>query len=110
MTPERLDWHLENWQRYCKAGEDLQLGYPSKSLVMLSGGASCAEEFDIMCEEVDIHCAEKMDAIIDSLSKPQQTAINHVWLQVSHHYPTQELDYVEAIERLHLLVIKRKLT
>lgn len=107
MTYDRLMWHLENWRDWMQIWED-KLGWPSKSLCMISGGASCAEEFDIMCEEVDIHCAEAFNSLVDSLSKPRRIAIEHVWLGVAHHYPTQELDYEEALGALLILAEKRK--
>jgi len=110
MTPERLDWHLDNWSIMLKTTSGLKLGYPSKSLILQGGGGSCADEFEIMCDEVDLKCGEAMDGIIDSISQPQRTAINHVWMSVPHHYPTQELDYDEALESITKLAIKRKLT
>ncbi len=106
MTNERLAWHLANWADYMKQPSH-KLGYPSKSMCMSSGGASGEDEFDIMCTDADIKCAQAIDSIIDSLSMPQRTAINHVWLSVKHHYPTQDLDLVEAHESMIRLCVKR---
>ena len=106
MTVDRLEWLLGNWADYMKQPSH-KLGYPSKSLCMSSGGASGEDEFDIMCDEVDTKCAQAIDSIIDSLSMPQRTAINHVWLNVTHHYPSQELDLVEAQESMIRLCVKR---
>jgi hypothetical protein len=108
MTDERLAWHLGNWADYMKQPSS-KLGYPSKSLCIASGGASGDDEFDIMCDEVDAQCAQAIDSIIDSITLPQRTAINHQWLNVAHHYPTQELDYVEALENIIRLANKRGL-
>ena len=108
MTNDRLDWHLDNWSIWMKR-DTHKLGYPSKSLCMSSGGSSGDDEFDIMCDEADINCAQKMDGLVDSITLPQRTAINHVWLQVKHHYPTQDLDYEEAIDHLIKLSVKRGL-
>jgi len=108
ITLERLDWLLGNWSDYMQQPSS-KLGYPSKSLCMSSGGASGEDEFEIMCDEVDTKCAQAMDSIIDSISQPQRTAINHVWLKVSHHYPTQSMDYEEAIESILKLAHKRGL-
>ena len=107
MTYDRLMWHLGNWRDWMQVDAH-KLGYPSRSICMVSGGASGEDEFEIMCDEVDINCAERMNSMIDSLSKPRQTAINHVWLGVKHHYPTQELDYEEALGALLILAEKRK--
>ena len=108
MDNLRLEWHLQNWSYYMQK-DTHRLGYPSKSLCIATGGASGDDEFDIMCDEVDTQCAQAMDSIIDSISQPQRTAINHIWLKTYHHYPTQDLDYEEAIESILKLVNKRGL-
>lgn len=108
MTDERLAWHMANWADYMKQPSS-KLGYPSKSLCMSSGGSSGEDEFDIMCEEVDTKCAQAIDSIIDSISLPQRTAINHTWLGVKHCYPTQELDLDEAYQSIKRIADKRGL-
>ncbi len=108
MTNEDLMRHMANWADYMKVPTH-RLGYPSKSLCISSGGASGEDEFDIMCEEVDIRCAQIMDGIIDSISMPQRVAVNHVWLHVKHCYPTQILDLEEAYENISKLADKRGL-
>lgn len=108
MDNLRLEWHLQNWSYYMQK-DTHRLGYPSKSLCISSGGASGEDEFDIMCEEVDIRCAQIMDGIIDSISMPQRVAVNHVWLHVKHCYPTHALDYEEALEHIGKLADKRGL-
>ena len=107
MTLERLDWHLHNWVIFMRINE-VKLGYPAKSLCLMGGGGSSEDEFEIMCEGVDIDCAHRIDGIISSISKPHQTAISHIWLKVPHHYPTQALDYEEAIESILKIAAKRK--
>lgn len=106
MTDERLAWHLGNWADYMKQPSS-KLGYPSKSLCMSSGGASGEDEFDILCNEADVNVAKTMDGIIDSITLPQRVAVNHVWLNVKHHYPTQELDLEEAYKNIIKLCLKR---
>jgi hypothetical protein len=107
MNLERLEWHLHNWS--LMGDEKPKLGYPSKSSVMSGGGSSSEDEFNLMLEECDTKCAVAMDGIIDSLSQPQRVAIYHVWLGDNHYYPTQALDYDEAITNLLILAIKRKI-
>jgi hypothetical protein len=109
MTNDRLEWHLDNWRDWMQRTDSNRLGYPTKSACMSSGGASGEDEFDVMCEECDSRCADILDKIIDSISQPQRTAINHAWLKVAHHYPTQDLDYVEALESISRLADKRGL-
>jgi hypothetical protein len=108
MTLERLDWLLANWADFMRQPSS-KLGYPSKSLCLATGGGSSDDEFDAMCDEVDTQCAQAIDSIIDSITLPQRTAINHQWLNVAHHYPTQELDLVEALENIIRLANKRGL-
>ena len=108
MTNDRLEWQLFNWSEYMKR-DTHRLGYPSKSMCLSTGGASGEDEFEIMCNTADTSCAQKMDSIIDSISLPQRTAVNHVWLKVSHHYATQELDLIEAYENIIKLAAKRGL-
>lgn len=108
MNLQRLEWHLENWADYMKRDSN-KLGYPQRSLCIAGGGGSVRDAFDIMCDEADIVSAKAMDSIIDSISKPQRAAINHVWLKVGHHYPTQELDYDEALTAIIRLANKRGL-
>lgn len=107
MTLDRLDWHLSNWSQWMQSSDTNRLGYPKKSLMIASGGGSSDDEFEAMCEAADVTCAIALDSIIDSITKPQRTAINHVWLKVAHHYPTQELDYEEAIFHILKIAIKR---
>lgn len=108
MDMQRLEWHLGNWADYMKAPTH-RLGYPSQSMCIASGGESCVDAFEVMCEEVDMQSAQSIDAMIDSLKAPQRTAINHVWLKVKHHYPTQDMDYEDGINALLVLVEKRGL-
>lgn len=106
MTNDRLMWLLANWADWMRVPSH-KLGYPSQSMCMSSGGASGADEFDNMCDDADVACAISLDGIIDSISHPQRTAVNHVWLKVAHHYPTQILDYDEALSSIIKLCDKR---
>lgn len=107
MNRERLEWHLENWSRWHSFDDLHKLGYPSKCMVLSTGGASGEDAFDILVEQVDKRCAEIMESLVESLRRPRKVAIEHVWLKVKHHYPTQELDYEEAIVDLLRLAEKR---
>lgn len=91
MNRDRLMWHLENWRDFMKVPDE-RLGYPSKSSVFLTGQDSVEDVFDILCDEVDGAAAKAINGMIESLRKPQQTAIYHQWLGVKHFYPTQEYD------------------
>lgn len=108
MTLDRLFWLLENWADWMRR-DTHKLGYPAKSLMVMGGGAIGADDFEILCDDADSHAATMLDAIIDSISKPQRTAINHQWLKVAHHYPTQELDIDEAYTAIIRIANKRGL-
>lgn len=108
MTLDRLEWLLENWVDWMRR-DTHKLGYPAKSLMIASGGGSSTEEFEIMCDDADAHAASMLDAIIDSISMPQRTAINHQWLKVAHHYPTNDLDLDEAYTAIIKIADRRGL-
>jgi hypothetical protein len=99
MNRERVIWHLENWCEYLKA-DNHKLGYPTKSLMIASGGASGGDAFEIMCDDMDITNARAIDAIIDDLKPPYKTAIYHQWLKNKFFWPTHELDYEIALETI----------
>jgi len=110
MDEQRLMWHLENWVEWMtNNASGHRLGYPTHSLMIASGGSANSEAFELMCDESDITCAKAIDGIIDSITLPQRTAINHAWLKVKHHYPTHELDLLEAYENIIRLCNKRGL-
>jgi hypothetical protein len=106
VTQDRLEWHLSNWATWMKQPTN-RLGYPKQSLCFMSGGSSGSDEFEVMCEQSDVRSASILDKVIDSISIPQRTAINHHWLQVKNHYPTQELDLDEAYSAIIKILIKR---
>jgi hypothetical protein len=76
---------------------------------MSSGGASGADEFDIMADESDKVSAKAMDGIIESITSPQKVAINHEWLKNKHFYPTHAMDLEEAYGNIMRLADKRGL-
>ena len=77
------------------------------SLVVQCGGSSSPDTFDHMCEEIDSKVVRDIDALIDSLSFPQRDAMRHKWLGNSKTWPTQEMDYADALESLLKLAEKR---
>ena len=106
MNLSRLEFHLENWRDYMQTSSS-KLGYPSRSLCMSSGGASGADEFELMCESADLNSAMAIDAIIDGLIKPQRVAINHTWLRVSLRHPAHEYDLLDAYKNIMKIADRR---
>lgn len=71
-APERVEWHLENWRRWQRSGQEVD-GHATCSLGMSSGGTS--KGFDEMVETEDRRCALIVDAILDNLPPAQRIAI-----------------------------------
>lgn len=107
MTNERLEWHLGNWATYMQH-DNARLGAKISSLYG-SGGSSGADAFEIMCEVADKRSAQIIDACIDALKKPQQTAIYHEWLGNSFFWPTHDMHYEDAMHNILLFAEKRGL-
>jgi hypothetical protein len=74
MHIDRLKQILEDWALYMHTPSH-KLGYPSKSLGMISGGESTSDAFEEMVSEMDITNVKTIDAIISSLPKPQKEAV-----------------------------------
>lgn len=71
-TPERVEWHLENWHRWQRSGQEVD-GHASASCGMSDGGSS--KSFDDMVETEDRRCAVIVDAILNDLPPAQRIAI-----------------------------------
>jgi len=78
MRINRLMVLLEDWSKWMKH-DGHKLGYPSKSLGIVSGGES-SEAFNDMVEEADNRNTKTINAIINSLPKEQREAIYARWL------------------------------
>lgn len=71
-TPDRVEWHLDNWRRWMRSGQEVE-GYARESMVVCSGGTS--KGVDEMAETEDRRCAKTVDAILLNLPAPQRIAI-----------------------------------
>lgn len=71
-TPDRVDWHLENWRRWMRSGHEVN-GHSGRSSGVSDGGTS--KGFDEMAEAEDRRCAKIVDAILDNLPPTQRIAI-----------------------------------
>lgn len=71
-TPERIEWHLWNWSRWMRSGQEVE-GFASRSSGCSDGGTS--KSFDEMVEAEDRRCAKAVDAVLDNLPAPQRIAI-----------------------------------
>ena len=80
MDINRVKNILEDWALYMKV-DNHKLGYPSKSILINSGGESSHEVFEQMIDDMDFHNVQAMDAIIDSLEPLQKQAVYSRYLK-----------------------------
>lgn len=71
-TPERIEFHLDNWRRWMRSGQEVD-GHAHESSGLSSGGTS--KGFDEMVEAEDRRCAGIVDAILDNLPPVERIAI-----------------------------------
>lgn len=71
-TPARVEWHLENWRRWMRSGQEVD-GMPGRSSGCSDGGTS--RGFDEMVECEDRRCAKIVDVILDNLPPHQRIAV-----------------------------------
>lgn len=88
MNDDRLDFHLDNWRRYMKAGEGI-LGYSGTAAGCVGGGNS--QDFDAMVGRADMRCAIITDAVIRGLDPSEQAALNHTYLRAVFRFPRDNL-------------------
>jgi hypothetical protein len=77
MNASTLEYWLGRWAAWMKADRH-NLGYPGRSAVVSSGGAS--EAFEDLCERADLKSIKATDAAVRSLTLQQQAAVYHVYL------------------------------
>lgn len=76
-SPERVDWHLDNWSRWQKSGKR-QGAYGAVAVGLSSGGAS--QDFDMMADSSEIRSARIVDVIIHDLPAHQVCALHNEYL------------------------------
>jgi DNA-directed RNA polymerase specialized sigma24 family protein len=90
MHIDRLKQILDDWALWMHTPSH-KLGYPSKSLGMISGGESTSDAFEEMLSEMDMTNVRTIDAIISSLPEDQKDAVYARYLKTSKYddYETQ---------------------
>ena len=84
MHIDRLKQILDDWARWMHTPSN-RLGYPSKSLGMISGGESTSDAFEEMLSEMDMTNVRTIDAIISSLPSDQKDAVYSRYLKTSKY-------------------------
>lgn len=77
MTPERVDWHLWNWEQW-QRHEGTFGDYESRASGGVGGTGS--KDFDAMVATADARCALAVDVIIGGLPPIQRMAVHNVHL------------------------------
>lgn len=107
LSVASVEYWLGEWARWMRA-DSHRLGYPSRSLGIVTGGAS--EEFDELYErESRKPQVRSVDAAIRSLPRQMETVISHYWLSKDGYRLREELHalYVEALPLLEVEMRKR---
>lgn len=77
MSENRLEWHFDNWRRWMRK-DDVTDGAPGKAAGCVGGGYS--QSFDDMVDAADVRCARILDALVNSLSPIERSAVYHEYL------------------------------
>ncbi len=82
-APDRVEWHLRNWQAWMHTGRSVDR-LPRRSTGI---GNSHSTSFDDMIEASDVRCAMITDAIIQDLPPSQSSAISRRYLSAVYRFP-----------------------
>jgi len=74
-----VDRYLDLWSTWMRKPAT-DLGYPTRSSFLATGGTSGADAFDHLCDDADHYAAKATDAVICGLSPIEQSAVHHVHL------------------------------
>jgi len=106
LSVDRLLQIIEDWSIWMKKPTH-KLGFPSKSLVMMSGGASTSDSFDELMLAQDVNNIKIIDTVIHGLPRDQQEAIFHRYLSCKKPF-AYEYKLEMAIDNL-LTIASRKI-
>jgi len=84
MHIDRLKQILDDWALWMQA-PSTKLGYPSRSLGMVSGGESTSDAFEDMVSDMDMENVRTIDAIIHSLPQDQKEAVYARYLKTTKY-------------------------
>lgn len=94
-TPDRIDFHLWNWARWMRSGQEVD-GFPGRAGVCSSGGTS--KSFDEMAESEDQRCAKVVNVILDNLPPAQRISIYMERGIMGRVFRFERLTYEKALE------------
>ena len=87
-SPERVEWHLLNWARWMRSGNQIR-GLPGRATLLSSGGKS--KDFDEMADSEERKMARNVDTIIHDLKPIEVMAIHHKYLYAVYRFPRENL-------------------
>lgn len=93
-TPDRVEFHLDNWARWQRSGQEVQ-GHARESLGLSSGGTS--KGFDEMAETSDRRCAVIVEAILDNLPPVERIAIMIERRIMGRVFTFKRISYYQAL-------------
>ncbi len=106
LNTNRLLEILDGWAQWMKK-PTYKLGFPSRSLVMSSGGASTEDSFDELISIQDKDNIRIIDTLIHNLPLEQQDALYHKYLSCKKPF-AYEYKLKLAIDNL-LTIASRKI-
>jgi hypothetical protein len=106
LDTNRLLEILDGWAQWMKRPTH-RLGFPSRSLVMSSGGASTEDSFDELILTQDQENIRIIDTLIHNLPPEQQDALYHKYLSSKKPF-AYEYKLKLAIDNL-LTIASRKI-
>jgi len=101
MSKEGLEYHLDNWARYSRTGNNSQQARIS-SFYTGSHNASCEDGSEIMNESCDRDSAKVMQTLVDGLIDIQKMAIYHEWQHAVYTMRNFEQTYQDALTELSI--------
>lgn len=105
MRLDRLEALLDDWAKWMNVDSNF-LGYPTKSIMLSSGGESSHEAFEIMLQQTDNENVRIIDACIDSLPSNQKEAVYSHFFKLKKNL-FHERDYSLALDNLLTIVGRR---
>ena len=108
MASETVERHLANWADW-QRNSSTNLGYPKRAAVAMGGGQSIEGVFQEICDSIDAHSAEVMEALVSDLPINFRSAIYHHWLGCIIRVRYQEKSLSDAYIELANKMSKRGL-
>lgn len=108
MDYEIVERQLSNWADWHR-NSSTNLGYPKRAMVAVGGGQSVEGVFQEICDAIDAHSAEVMEALVIGLPIDQRSAVYCRWLGCVNRGGNQETLLDAVYVSLAAGIVKRGL-